>query len=223
MPRDTTQMKGHRWFAAVYDRLSAPGDRDTREELAGGAAGKVLEIGAGTGLNFPYYTDRAEEILAIEPDPHMLKRAVALAEHAPRPIELRQARAEDLPFEDDSFDTAVAGWVMCTVEDLPKSLAEIRRVLKPGGEFRFVEHVRSGNALLARSQDLFTPVSRFIGAGCRPNRDTRAAIESAGFEFKDLVNESAAPPIPPLLFYRPQIRGVAVKLEQTPDRMQAQN
>ena len=87
MPRSAMQMKGHRWAAAVYDRLNAPGDRDTREELAGGAAGKVLEIGAGTGLNFPYYTDRAEEILAIEPDRHMLKRAAGRAEHARRPIE----------------------------------------------------------------------------------------------------------------------------------------
>ena len=213
MTHDTTPAKGHRWFAAVYDRIQRSADRDLRRELLSGASGSVLEIGAGTGFNFQYYTDLAEEIVAIEPDPHMLKRAIARAELAPRPIDLRQARAEDLPFEDERFDMAVVTWVMCTVEDLPGSLAEIRRVLKFGGQLRFVEHVRFGNALLGRSQDLFAPLSRFVLAGCVPNRDTTAAIREAGFELTELVRESVAPPIPPFLFYRPQIRGVAIKTE----------
>ena len=211
MSSDADQAKGHRIFAAVWDRLNRSTFEDVRTELAGGASGRVLEIGAGTGFNFPFYTDRANEIVAIEPDPHMLKRAKARAESATRPIELRQASAENLPFDDESFDTVVATWVMCTIGDLPQSLAEIKRVLRPGGELRFVEHVRSENALLGRSQDLFVPVSKFVGAGCHPNRNTASAIEKAGFEMRTLTRESATPPIPPLIFYRPQIRGVAVK------------
>ena len=125
MTGDTTATKGHRWFAAVYDRIQRSADWDLRRELVSEASGSVVEIGAGTGFNFQYYTDLAEEIIAIEPDAHMLKRAIARAERAPRPIDLRQASAEDLPFEDERFDTAVVTWVMCSVADLPGSLTDM--------------------------------------------------------------------------------------------------
>ena len=137
-------MKGHKWFAAIYDRMSAPEERrfmgEVRAELAGGARGKILEIGAGTGLNFPHYRDGAE-VIATEPDPYMRQRAQRRLMEAGKHIELRKASAEELPFESDSFDTVVGTLVMCSVPHPQRALAEIRRVLKPGGEYRFYEHV----------------------------------------------------------------------------------
>ena len=138
-------MKGHKWFAAIYDRMMASNERgfmkDVRKELAGGASGRVLEIGAGTGANFAYYPDGLE-VIATEPDPYMMRKAEAKAEESKAQIELKQASAAKLPFEDASFDTVVGTLVMCSVDDQAEALAEVRRVLKPTGEYRFFEHVR---------------------------------------------------------------------------------
>src|SRR3972149_4470318 len=113
------QQQGHKWFAAVYDRLMSSAERSfmkgVREEIAGGASGRGLELGAGTGANFAYYGASAEELFAIEPDPYMLERAQRRAGEAGRPIDLRQAPAEDIPFEDDSLDTLVRTLGMCGV------------------------------------------------------------------------------------------------------------
>src|SRR3990172_2414128 len=146
----TKQAKGHRWFAAIYHRMMASAERSfmraVREEIAGGARGRVLELGAGTGANFAYYRDHAEEIAATEPDPYMIERAARRAEAAPRPIALHQAPAEQIPFADGSFDTVVSTLVMCTVRDPAAALAEVRRVLKPAGQLRMYEHVRYDHA-----------------------------------------------------------------------------
>ncbi len=209
----TQDQKGHKWFASIYDRMMASGERsfmrEIREEIAGGARGRVLEIGAGTGANFPYYNDHAEEIFAAEPDPYMLQRAKRRAEKVGRPIELRQASAENLPFDDASFDTVVSTLVMCSVGDPLLALSEVRRVLKPSGELRMYEHVRYEYAFGAFWQDLITPVWRWVGAGCHPNRDIASAVREVGFEFERIELTKPHPPIPPMIFVRPHIKGVA--------------
>ncbi len=211
--RTAPAMKGHRWFASVYDRMQASAERTfmkrVREEIVRGARGRVLEVGAGTGASFPYYNNHTEEIVATEPDPYMLARAKRRAERLGRPIELRQAAAEDLPFEDDSFDSVVSTLVMCSVDDAPRALSEVRRVLKPSGELRVYEHVRYSHSFGAFWQDMITPAWRWFGAGCHPNRDIADLIRDAGFEFEKLELTNPLPPIPPMIFARPHIMGIA--------------
>ncbi len=209
----TDQDRGHKWFASIYDHMQAPAERSfmkrIREDIAGGARGRVLEVGAGTGANFAYYGDAASEVIATEPDPYMMERARRRAQDAERSIELRQASAEELPFEDGSFDTVVSTLVMCSAGDPRRALSEIRRVLKPEGELRVYEHVRYENAFGAFWQDLITPAWRWFGAGCHPNRDTAAFVREAGFEFDRLEVIKPVPPLPPMVFVRPHIIGVA--------------
>ncbi len=209
----TDERKGHKWFASIYDRMMARAEgsfmRAVREEIAGGATGRVLEVGAGTGANFPYYNEHSEEIIATEPDPYMLKQARRRAEEVGHSIDLRQAPAEELPFEDDSFDTVVSTLVMCSVGDPLRALSEVRRVLKPSGQLRIYEHVRYEHAFGAFWQDLITPAWRWFGAGCHPNRDTARLVREAGFEFERLELTKPHPPIPPMVFARPHITGIA--------------
>ncbi len=209
----TQDQKGHKWFASIYDSMTARAERTfmkrIREEIVGGARGRVLEVGAGTGANFPYYRDHAEEVIATEPDHFMLDRARRRAEEVVRPIDLRQASAEELPFDDGSFDTVVSTLVMCSVTDPLRALSEVRRVLKPTGEFRLYEHVRYDHAFGAFWQDMITPVWRWFGAGCHPNRDVASFVREAGFEFERLEPIKPVPPIPPFVFVRPHINGVA--------------
>ena len=207
-------MKGHKWFAAIYDRMMASAERSfmrpVREEIVGRAAGRILEVGAGTGANFLYYADGLE-VVATEPDPFMLERAQARARAVGRPIELKQAPAEDLPFEDGSFDTVVGTLVLCSVSDAAGALSEIRRVLKPEGQYRFYEHVRYDHAFGAFWQDLITPAWRWFGAGCHPNRNTARSIQEAGFAIQELELSRPVPPVPPMIFSRPHIKGVALR------------
>jgi len=200
--------QGHRWFAAIWDWLG-DSDHELRREIAGGAVGHVLELGAGTGHNFRHYGKEVEQVVAVDPDPFMLKRADARARKAGVPIEVRQAQGECLPFEDSVFDTVVSTWVMCTVGDLKKTLEEVSRVLKLEGRLRFVDHVRSGNSFSAFWQDVATPLWRRFGAGCNPNRDIAQAMLDAGFNLEQLTRYAGAPPIPPVSLIRPHIKGVA--------------
>ena len=207
-------MKGHRWFAAFYDRLCkmeerSPVVRRIREDIVGGSSGRVLELGAGTGASFPYYGASVTRVDAIEPDPYMLKRARKAVRDAPRPIEIHQSPAEELPFDDATFDTAVCALVLCSVSHPAQALSEIKRVLKPGGELRLYEHVRYSNRFGAFWQDMITPAWRWIGAGCNPNRDTAASVRHAGFEFDRLTVKATVPPVPPMIFVRPHLIGVA--------------
>ncbi len=193
--------EGHKWFAAIYDRMMAGEERTVmkkiRPQLVGGARGRILEIGAGTGANFPYYKESgADGVTATEPDPFMLERARRKLEELGLSIDLRQAPAEKLPFEDSSFDTVISTLVMCTVVDLQRSLGEIHRVLKPSGQFRFYEHVRFNNRLAGLMQDIATPVWRWFGAGCHPNRRTQQAIEDAGLHIEWVEKFQAAPGTP---------------------------
>lgn len=191
--------QGHPWFAASYDLLTYLAERRALAKLrplvVGGAAGRVLEIGVGTGASLPYYP-RGTEVVATDPDPFMLARARRRATKLGRSVELHRAAAESLPFPNASFDAVVSTLVLCTVADPARALAEVRRVLKPGGTFRFIEHVRA-DGLAGRVQDLITPLWRRIAAGCHPNRRTAASIEAAGFEL--LEGRRRPLPLTPLI------------------------
>ncbi len=187
---DIPAMKGHRLFAALWDRIAAPGEqrygKEIRPRIMGEVRGRVLEIGIGTGASFSYYPAEAQ-VVGTEPDPYMLERARRrLEELGLGNIELRQAPGEELPFEDASFDHVVTCWVLCHVEDQPRALAEARRLLKPGGTFRFMEHVRNDDSRFwGTFQDAVNPLwRRMLNAGCRLNRHTRREIEDAGFRIE---------------------------------------
>ena len=165
----------HPVFAALYDLLPQSAlIRPHREYLARDLSGRVLELGCGNGEQFPFVVDgRAGDLEyhAIEPDPHMRKRAVENAREAGLAVDLRDARAESLPYPDDAFDVVLSGVVFCTVQDPDAALEEVARVLEPGGEFRFLEHVRS-DGWRAAGQDLLTPLWERAAGGCHLNRNT---------------------------------------------------
>jgi SAM-dependent methyltransferase len=222
-----------RLFAGLYDRaLKATeegGLRAMRAELLAGARGRVLEIGAGTGANLGLYPDAVGELVLVEPSPFMARQMRArlggeLAQAPtppgssrpagiPNPVgdppaTIAEVPAETLPFPDSSFDTAVATLVLCTVPDPRAAIAEIARVLKPGGRLLFVEHVRSEDVRIARWQDRFERPWHFLADGCHCNRDTAATLAaSGGFEVES-IERGRLPKAMPLM--RPLIRGSAV-------------
>lgn len=194
-------MKGHRWFAAVWARMARAMERgplgEMRRELLRDLRGDVVEIGAGVGTNFAHYPPEAR-VRAFEPDPFMLERA---RPNVTPNVSLEQAPAEHLPAPDASADAVVTTLVLCTVDDVSASLAEIRRVLRPGGELRFIEHVRSGGAL-GRVQDFVQPVYGWFSGGCQANRRTEQALRDAGFDFTRIEHTKLSP-------YTPAIVGAA--------------
>jgi ubiquinone/menaquinone biosynthesis C-methylase UbiE len=201
---------GDRIFAALADPLSARWERkhgaELRRKLLAEARGRVLELGVGTGQSFPHFPE-VDALVGIEPSEPMLRRARERAVESGRDVTLVEASAEELPFEDDSFDTVVTMAVLCTVDDPERSLEEIRRVLRPGGRFRFSEHVRSHDPKLARWQDRLERPWGFVAGGCHPNRRTLETIEAAGFEVRDL-EQGELTGLPRLV--RPYVMGTAV-------------
>jgi ubiquinone/menaquinone biosynthesis C-methylase UbiE len=175
---------GETWFSCLYDPLMAPIELlamgRTRRSVVADAAGLVLEVGAGTGLNLPHYR-RARRVIATDPDAAMLRRARRRAARAHVPVRLLIADAQALPFPDGVFDTVVATCVFCTVPDPGAAFREIRRVLRPGGEARLLEHVRARSPRAARLQDRLTPAWSRIAHGCHLNRDTLGTAREAGF------------------------------------------
>lgn len=170
-------------FAAFYEVLSKGEDRMIRRyraEVAGGARGHVLEVGSGNGLNFSHYRD-ALDVTAVEPEPGMLKNAVPRAAAATVPVRLVRGSAEALPAVDGSVDTVILSLVMCSVPEPAAALAEVRRVLTPGGEVRFFEHIRASEPWIARWQDRLNRPYGFVAGGCNMNRDTLSALRLAGF------------------------------------------
>lgn len=186
----------HRLFAALYDPVTAAAERalfgEHRSYLAADLSGTVLDLGAGTGATFPSFDeaqDRAPGLAvhAVEPDPNMRRRAERRAADLGLDVHLVDADAEALPYPDATFDAVVASMVFCTIPDADAALAEVARVLKPGGEFRFFEHVHAGGPY-GRIQDLFTPAWRVVAAGCHLNRDSDDRFRShPAFEVTDLA------------------------------------
>jgi len=178
-----------RVFAALYDTVSrgseAAGLRNERRQLLASAEGATIEIGAGTGLNLDHYPESVTRLVLVEPDRHMRERLHRRAEGLGRGVEISDAAAEHLPFEDATFDTAVVTLVLCSVPNQETALAEIARVLKPNGRFLFLEHVRSDDANVAKWQDRIRPVYHSL-AGCNPNRETLAAIEASPLEVESV-------------------------------------
>jgi ubiquinone/menaquinone biosynthesis C-methylase UbiE len=200
-----------RMFSALYDRAfeasEEAGLREMRGDLLRQARGRVLELGAGTGLNLELYPHEGlDRLILTEPDPHMFKQLRQRAEKDCPGAELMEAGAEELPCDDDSFDTVVVTLVLCTVPDQPAALREISRVLAPGGQLLFLEHVRAEDASLAKWQDRLEKPWRFLGDGCHCNRDTEAGLRAAGFELSE-VEHPELPKAPPIV--RPMAKGSA--------------
>lgn len=199
-----------RAFSAFYDALlkgtEEAGLRETRRQVLAGASGRTIDVGAGTGANLGLYPEAVTELVLSEPDPHMTKRLRRKMAETGSSAALVEAPAEQLPFEDSSFDTAVFTLVLCTVPDARAALAEAARVLKPGGRLLFVEHVRAPKDSLARWQDRLEAPWRLFADGCHCNRDTVANIEASPLTV-DQVERGALPKSPPLT--RPMAWGSA--------------
>jgi ubiquinone/menaquinone biosynthesis C-methylase UbiE len=203
----------HPIFARLYDRMLAGTERAglgrMRHELLASASGRVLELGAGTGHNLEHYTDAVTELVLTEPDPHMAKRLrerLATNPGAAGNHRVVEASAEDLPFDDGSFDVVVSTLVLCTVPNPLQALVEARRVLVEGGKLLYLEHVRSRRPGLARWQNRLERPWGFFAGGCHPNRDTGQLLADAGF-WIDSLEDTKLPKAPPIV--RPVIRGVA--------------
>jgi ubiquinone/menaquinone biosynthesis C-methylase UbiE len=174
-------------FARMYPKAAARAERrgatEHRRRLLADLSGRLVELGAGTGLDFVHYPPTVTEVVAIEPEPSLRAAAEAAAQRAGAPVTVRAGTADRLPLEDGEFDAAVASLVLCSVPDQAGALAELRRVLRAGGELRFYEHV------VARCQPMRTILQvadrsglwPAMAGGCHPARDTGAAIEAAGF------------------------------------------
>jgi ubiquinone/menaquinone biosynthesis C-methylase UbiE len=201
-------------FAAMYDRMSrkseAAGVRALRHGLLAAATGDVLEIGAGTGLNLAHYDGHVASLVVTEPDPAMLRRLQRKVREQTPLAKVLRAPAEDLPFEDDTFDTVVSTLVLCGVDDQERALREARRVLRPGGRLLFLEHVRSDDAAFARFQDRMNWLNRLV-VHCDCNRATLTTIEKAGFHVERL-DRTTLPKAPK--FVRPLIVGSASSSER---------
>jgi ubiquinone/menaquinone biosynthesis C-methylase UbiE len=198
-----------RFFAVTYDRFSKgmedAGLAEMRRNLIEGASGDVLEIGGGTGANLSYYGAGVESLTVTEPERPMLKRLERKARERNSRATILRAPAEDLPFEDASFDTVVSTLVLCGVDDQPRAVRELRRVLRPGGRLIFIEHVRSDDPQTAKMQDRMNPLNRFVVC-CDCNRPTLDTVRSAGFDVTEL-QQTELPKSPP--FGRPLIIGTA--------------
>lgn len=202
----------HPIFARVYARAAAMaeehGAEEHRERLLAGLEGRVLEMGCGHGLNFPHYPATVRAVVAVEPEDHLRSLAERAAADAPVEIEVVDGVADRLPAEDESFDAAVASLVLCSVPDQASALAELRRVLRPGGELRFYEHVIGEQPGTARMQRVVGRVWPLFTGGCHPDRDTVAAIERAGFEVED-VERFTFRPSPVMIPVAPHVIGRA--------------
>jgi len=174
------------YFARVGPRMDARGAAVHRQRLVEAAYGDVVEIGAGYGATFPFYPSAVASVLALEPDPTLRALALAEAIKARVPITVHDGVAETLPVPDESVDVVVTSLVLCSVADQSAVLAEVLRVLRPGGLLLFYEHVRSAHRALAAAEDLLTPLWSRMAGGCHPNRDTASGIAAAGLTLQSV-------------------------------------
>jgi SAM-dependent methyltransferase len=179
----------HPIFARFYARVGAAAEKagaaQHRDELLADVRGRVIEVGAGTGLNFAHYPTTVTEVVAIEPEPSLRQMAERAATAASVPIVVMDGVADSLPVETAAFDVGVASLVLCSVPGLHGALAELYRVIRPGGELRFYEHVRSDQPKKAKSQDRADHIWPWFAGGCHPNRNTLDAIRDAGFTVEE--------------------------------------
>lgn len=216
-PQRRARAVEHPLFARVYPAWAVEADKrgqaEHRAELLAGARGRVVEVGAGTGRNFGHYPTTVTEVIAVEPEPRLRRLADAEARAASVPVRVLDGVASQLPLEDGSCDVGVASCVLCSVADQDEALRELWRVIRPGGELRFYEHVVSRNRGLARVQRL---VDRLfwprVGGGCHCARDTPAAIERAGFTIEAACRFRFKPSPLIGLWTAPHILGVARRI-----------
>jgi ubiquinone/menaquinone biosynthesis C-methylase UbiE len=208
-----TERVHHPIFARAWERISsqseARGGAEHRRRLLAGLSGEVIELGAGSGANFRHYPSTVTRVLAVEPEQHLRGLAeAAAATSLPLKVEVIEGVSSELPAEDASFDAGVVSLVLCSVPDQGQALSELRRVIRPGGELRFYEHVVSKKRVEARIQRFadatFWPR---VAGGCHSSRDTSSAIERAGFEITDCDRFPFSPA--PLLPPAPHVLGVA--------------
>ncbi|MFI6033673.1 class I SAM-dependent methyltransferase [Streptomyces sp. NPDC051315] len=208
-PTGAGQVRGdpvhHPLFARCYARLSVAaetraGVAGLRVRLLAGLSGRVVELGAGNGLNFTHYPGTVSEVVAIEPERVMRRLARQSALRAEVPVDVVPGAAEALPVKSEAFDAAVCSLVLCSVRDVPRALAELRRVLRPGGELRFLEHgVGGGPAMAFTQRALDRTVWPRLAGGCHLSRDPVAALREAGFRlgpYRRLVLPEKGPRLP---------------------------
>jgi ubiquinone/menaquinone biosynthesis C-methylase UbiE len=171
-------------FAEFIASSEGPVEVDRRRETLAGLRGRVIEIGSGSGPNFHHYPDAVTELIAVEPEAHLRAKAIEAARESGKPIRVVDAVADRLPFEDGHFDAAVAVLVLCSVPSQAAALGELHRVVRPGGELRFYEHVIGTSRRLSALQRSLAPGLAKVFGGCRADRDTGRAIEEAGFRIE---------------------------------------
>jgi ubiquinone/menaquinone biosynthesis C-methylase UbiE len=171
-------------FAAFIAASEGPVEQDRRRETLAGLSGRVIEIGSGSGPNFAHYPEAVSELVAVEPEANLRAKAVEAARESGRPIQVIDAVADRLPFADGAFDAAVAVLMLCSVPSQATALGELHRVVRPGGELRFYEHVIGTSKRLSVLQHSLAPGLAKVFGGCRADRDTGRAIEEAGFRIE---------------------------------------
>lgn len=177
-----------------------------RERLLSQARGRVLEIGIGSGINLPLYQDPALEVVGLEPGARLVQMARGAARTSRIPVHIIAGSAEHIPLEDSSIDTVVTTWTLCSIPDAPRALAEMRRVLQPGGRLLFVEHGLAPQERVRRWQNRLTPAWRALAGGCHLNRPIRALVENAGFRIEEMQTGYLPGPKPMTFLYEGHAR-----------------